>query len=97
MNKLLLLILFVSFYSLADSKKYENTYQNYLNKCANDVSNSTHYSYSTEYPIIIFEGNDLSTDCLVEQFTQHHKNTKIPDLVNPDKFLEVNNINLYFF
>jgi len=92
MNKLFLLILFVSFYSFADSKKYEITYLDYLNKCAMDVTHSSHHPYSDEHPTLVFTGKDLSADCLVEQFTLHHKNTKIPDLNNPNKFLKVNNI-----
>ena len=92
MNKLLILILFVSFYSLADSKKYQMTYQNYLSKCATDVTNSLHHPYSDKYPTLVFTGKDLSIDCLIDQFTLHHQNTKIPDLNNPNKFLKVNNI-----
>lgn len=92
MNKLLLLILLVSFYSFADSKKYEITYLNYLNKCAMDVTYSSHHPYSDKYPTLVFTGKDLSTDCLVEQFALHHKKSKIPDPTNVNNFLEVSNI-----
>ena len=94
MNKLFLLILLVSFNSFADSKKFESTYLNYLNECAMDVTHSSHHPHSDEYPTLVFTGKDLSTDCLVEQFTLHHKNTKIPDPNNSNKFLEVNNVEL---
>ena len=94
MTKLLILILFVSSYSLADSKKYQMTYQNYLSKCANDVTNSLHHPNSAKHPTLIFTGKDLSKDCLTEQFVNHHRNTKIPDPNNSNKFLEVNDVEL---
>lgn len=92
MNKLLLLFLFISFYSLADSKKYELSYKNYLNKCSKNTISFSHRPYSNEYPTLVFTGKDLSTDCLIDQFTQHHKKSKIPDPNNSNKFLDVNNI-----
>lgn len=89
MRKLLILIIFISFSSSAKSDNYHATYQNYLDKCAANVTSSSHYPHSSEHPTLIFEGENLSTDCLVEQFANHHKNSKITQLNDPDKFLEV--------
>ena len=92
MKKLLILIIFISFSSSANSDKFQSAYQNYLNTCATDVSSYSNYPNSSEHPTLIFVGENLSTDCLVEQFANHHKNSKIPDLHDSDKFLEVDKI-----
>jgi len=95
MKKLLLLLFLIPNLVMGDDKfieSYKKDYIKYLNKCSDGASlNSSDDGVTT---LAVFTGINLNESCLYHEFKKHHKEHKIKDLLNKDKFLSINDIEI---
>jgi len=95
MKKLLLLLFLIPNLVMGDDKfieSYKKDYIKYLNKCSDGAS--LNLSDDGVTTLAVFTGINLNESCLYHEFKKHHKEHKIKDLLNKDKFLSINDIEI---
>lgn len=82
LSMLIFISIFINYAYADELKKIDATYYNYLNDCAKNIRSHSFFPYSQDSPTTVYEGNNLSTECLINKFREHHLKNKIKDINN---------------